>query len=426
MTTPLRARQKRLSRGPRARRGRAARPVARADARVHAVTWSATTAKGATQARDAVPAFGDAARSLGDLTARGRAALAAEDAKSFETLLAWDDGPPFVARRTIGRGGAWVVTLPFAVSASDLTVRPGFLALLDAWTEEARGRVVPLRVDVGRPWTFTAITRDLAGRRPAGPARRSSRDDRRWRARSRRFWRLSRSRSPRRWRRVWRASPRRMDPSPAAQELPRRELRRARGRAFVGGRVVGSRARPARAGRGGAGPARPADEAARSGGLRGRGRLRSLRAWRNARSSGSSSGAMKKKERLALRGSGSCARSPIALAGGRVLGLVAVRRTAPQLRGRRGESSRPPSPARASTTRWYVRSPARAERRGGTVVLFGVVVDRGAGPGGSSYLALSVRRLEPRNLCENAHDDDTCRVTVSAIATSASSTRSSA
>ena len=59
----------------------------------------------------------------------------------------------------------------------------------------------------------------------------------------------------------------------------------------------------------------------------------------------------------------------------------------------------------------FARQPE--EWRKGNVVLFGVVTNRGAGPGGSSYLALSVRRLEPRNLCENANDDDTCRVTVS-------------
>ncbi len=46
-------------------------------------------------------------------------------------------------------------------------------------------------------------------------------------------------------------------------------------------------------------------------------------------------------------------------------------------------------------------------------VLFGVVTGRGPGPGGAAYLTLSVRRLEPRNLCSNANDEDTCRVTVS-------------
>jgi hypothetical protein len=53
------------------------------------------------------------------------------------------------------------------------------------------------------------------------------------------------------------------------------------------------------------------------------------------------------------------------------------------------------------------------EWRKGTVTLFGVVESRAAGPGGQALLKLGVRRLDPRNLCQNEHDDDTCRVTVS-------------
>src|SRR5437870_5803926 len=45
--------------------------------------------------------------------------------------------------------------------------------------------------------------------------------------------------------------------------------------------------------------------------------------------------------------------------------------------------------------------------------LFGIVTNRGSGPSGGTYLTLSVRSLEPRNLCDNMNDDDTCRVTVS-------------
>jgi len=41
------------------------------------------------------------------------------------------------------------------------------------------------------------------------------------------------------------------------------------------------------------------------------------------------------------------------------------------------------------------------------------VTSRAAGPGGGAYLTLSVRRLEPRNLCDSNADEDTCRVTVS-------------
>jgi len=45
--------------------------------------------------------------------------------------------------------------------------------------------------------------------------------------------------------------------------------------------------------------------------------------------------------------------------------------------------------------------------------LFGIVTNRGSAPGGAAYVTLSVRSLEPRNLCDNMHDDDSCRVTVS-------------
>lgn len=47
------------------------------------------------------------------------------------------------------------------------------------------------------------------------------------------------------------------------------------------------------------------------------------------------------------------------------------------------------------------------------VSLFGIVTRRAPGPSGAAELTLSVRRLEPRNLCESMRDDDTCRVTVS-------------
>jgi hypothetical protein len=50
--------------------------------------------------------------------------------------------------------------------------------------------------------------------------------------------------------------------------------------------------------------------------------------------------------------------------------------------------------------------------KGKTVSLFGVVVARTPGTGGNAEAKLSVRTLEPRNLCESI-DEDTCRVTVS-------------
>lgn len=47
------------------------------------------------------------------------------------------------------------------------------------------------------------------------------------------------------------------------------------------------------------------------------------------------------------------------------------------------------------------------------ISLFGIVTRRAPGPSGATEIVLSVRRLEPRNLCENMRDDDSCRVTVS-------------
>jgi hypothetical protein len=61
--------------------------------------------------------------------------------------------------------------------------------------------------------------------------------------------------------------------------------------------------------------------------------------------------------------------------------------------------------------------PLLAERaldklKGRSVWLFGVVTNRVSGPGGSANVALSLRTLQARNLCES-EDEETCRVTVS-------------
>jgi hypothetical protein len=56
------------------------------------------------------------------------------------------------------------------------------------------------------------------------------------------------------------------------------------------------------------------------------------------------------------------------------------------------------------------RSPEKF--KGTPMSLYGVVTGRREGPGGAADVTLSVRTLEPRNLCESA-DEDTCRVTVS-------------
>jgi hypothetical protein len=50
--------------------------------------------------------------------------------------------------------------------------------------------------------------------------------------------------------------------------------------------------------------------------------------------------------------------------------------------------------------------------KGVDVSVFGVVSARNQGPGGKTDVTLSVRTLEPRNLCDSS-DESTCRVTVS-------------
>jgi len=56
------------------------------------------------------------------------------------------------------------------------------------------------------------------------------------------------------------------------------------------------------------------------------------------------------------------------------------------------------------------RSPSEWKNK--PLSVFGVVKARKPGPGGNADLTLSIRTLEPRNLCES-NDEESCRVTVS-------------
>ncbi|MCL2778153.1 MAG: VWA domain-containing protein [Polyangiaceae bacterium] len=132
----------------------------------HAVGWATAKAKGA--ATTISPFFGEAARSLEDLAPEGRAHLGDGDLSSYENLLAWSDGAPLVARRAIGRGEVWITTLPLSVDISDFALRPGFLALLDAFVSEARLHSAKHRSDVATPWTFPASSH-LEAMGPRGP-----------------------------------------------------------------------------------------------------------------------------------------------------------------------------------------------------------------------------------------------------------------
>lgn len=119
----------------------------------HAVSWRDTTQQGASPGK-AVGPLAESAPSLADLGASRRAVLAPEDVRGLEVLVEWTDGQPLVARRTMGRGELWLVTLPFSVDASDLALRPAFLALLSGWVRTAQERAAPQRSEVGVSWRF--------------------------------------------------------------------------------------------------------------------------------------------------------------------------------------------------------------------------------------------------------------------------------
>lgn len=133
----------------------------------HGVTWADNAARGADPA-SAVGGLAESAPSLADLSASRRATLTPEDAAAWEPLVRWTDGAPLVARRAIGRGEAWIVTLPFSADASDLPLRPSFLALLDAWTTAAREHASPRRSDVGTAWKLPGA-HDVSVEGPSGP-----------------------------------------------------------------------------------------------------------------------------------------------------------------------------------------------------------------------------------------------------------------
>jgi len=119
----------------------------------HATTWGESKAKGA-KADAPTDLLGEAARSLADLGAAKRTTFSPADVGSVESLVPWSDGAPLIARRMLGRGEAWIVTLPFALDASDLPLRPAFIALLDAFVATAHTHAAPRRADVGATWTL--------------------------------------------------------------------------------------------------------------------------------------------------------------------------------------------------------------------------------------------------------------------------------
>lgn len=97
---------------------------------------------GPTESSGAAPGagatLGEAWNTWSDLEPTGRVTF--DPAPGSTTLLSWTDGAPLLVERPLGRGVAYVVTLPASVDQSDLALRPAFLAAIDRLLDEANHR----------------------------------------------------------------------------------------------------------------------------------------------------------------------------------------------------------------------------------------------------------------------------------------------
>jgi VWA domain-containing protein len=118
-----------------------------------AVGWAPSPAAGLDERAAAV--FGSAASGLYDLRPRGRATVDLPSlASSARVVARWKDDAPWLIERPVGRGFAFVITLPTSADASELPLRPAFLTLLEKFTEAARARNGAHRTTVGEAWAF--------------------------------------------------------------------------------------------------------------------------------------------------------------------------------------------------------------------------------------------------------------------------------
>ena len=99
-----------------------------------------------------VPPEFSSADGLADLGAKAHTILGPEDLASLTVRAKWSDGTPFLLRRSIFLGEAWILTLPFSLDHSDLSLRAGVLDLLEAFATEARSRTAPRRTEAGTSW----------------------------------------------------------------------------------------------------------------------------------------------------------------------------------------------------------------------------------------------------------------------------------
>lgn len=116
------------------------------------VRWGESPTSGV--APETAPTLGPSARSLEDVSPKGRAALDLPATRDAEMLAKWTDGKPFLFRRAMGRGAVFVVTLSLRLADSDFVLRPAFLSVLDRVVDSARSRGGARLVEAGRSWTF--------------------------------------------------------------------------------------------------------------------------------------------------------------------------------------------------------------------------------------------------------------------------------
>jgi hypothetical protein len=112
------------------------------------VRWESSAPRGARVAD--CTALGPSAESFADLAPRGRARLELPLFKDDPRLCSWEDGEPLVLVRTLARGSVTLVTESFQLDASDLPLRPAFLALLEGFVGQARESTGAGRVLVGQ------------------------------------------------------------------------------------------------------------------------------------------------------------------------------------------------------------------------------------------------------------------------------------
>ena len=98
--------------------------------------------------------LGPEASTLQDLKLRGRAGLSTTDLLGGRALATFTDGQPFLTKRELGRGALFTVALSTSVEHGNFPLRPGFLALLDHFLNEARMRRGAAQSVAGSEWSF--------------------------------------------------------------------------------------------------------------------------------------------------------------------------------------------------------------------------------------------------------------------------------